>query len=84
MRASDEITSLDSLQKKIERYEIVYPGRLFFRGENSEYRGRTPGILRDDGFPEHEADFYSELLSTHQRDFLQENDFIDRLALMQH
>lgn len=84
MRASDEITSLDSFQKKIERYEIVYPGRLFFRGENSEYRERTPGILRDDGFPEHEADFYSELLSTHQRDFLQENDFIDRLALMQH
>lgn len=84
MKVSDEITSLDSLQKKIERYEIVYPGRLFFRGENKEYRGRTPGILRDEGFAEHEADFYSDLLKMHQQELLNETDYIDRLALMQH
>lgn len=84
MKANDEITSLDHFQKIISRYEIVYPGKLFFRGENEYFDTRSPGILRNDQWTQHESDFYQELVKMHQSEFSNAPDYIDRLALMQH
>ena len=85
MTADYEINCLDSMHKAIERYQIVYPGRLFFRGEAEQYpRIALPGILRKDGYLEHEADFYNDLKNMHQSELLKERDYIDKLALMQH
>lgn len=84
MKAQEEITKLKTFQDFISRYEIVYPDKLFFRGEKLFFSNRTPGILRKDSYLKHESDFYSDLQKMHQSEFINQNDFIDKLALMQH
>lgn len=84
MKAQEEITDLKNFQKFISRYQIVYPDKLFFRGEKLFFPNRTPGILRKDSYLKHESDFYSDLQNMHQSEFINQDDFIDKLALMQH
>lgn len=85
-----KITSVDEFLKSTSKLEYIYKDNdtglgIYYRGQsNIKFKDISPGIMRNDGFLQHEHNFYHEILNERSLDFKNLKSPFQILAKMQH